>query len=70
MQCLEISILFRIMNFNYKIINEEFKNDKVWAVIFKFSTITTLKTMAEFDPNLNLKIFNLPNNKFEPILNC
>ena len=46
------------MDFNYKIINEEFENDKVWAVILKFSTLTTLKIMVEFDPNLNLKYFN------------
>ena len=57
------------MNFNYEIINEEFKNDKVWVVILKFSILTTLKTMVKFDPNLNLKIFDLPNNKFEPIPN-
>ena len=31
------------MNFNYEIINEEFENNKVWVVIFKFSTSTTLK---------------------------
>ena len=49
--------------------NEEFENDKNWIVIFKFSTFTTLKIMVEFDLNSNLKIFNLPNNKFEPILN-
>ena len=55
------------MDFNYEIINEEFENDKVWVIIFKFSTITTLKTMMEFDPNPNLKIFDLPNNIFEPI---
>ena len=63
------SISFQIINFNYEIINEEFENDKVWVIILKFSTLTTLKTMVEFNPNLNLKIFNLPNNKFEPISN-
>ena len=52
-----------------KLINEEFENDKVWVVVLKFTTLTTLKTMVEFDLNLNLKIFDLPNNKFEPILN-
>ena len=57
------------MDFNYEIINEEFENDNVWKVILKFSTLTTLKTMVEFDPNPNLKVFDLPNNKFEPILN-
>ena len=57
------------MDFNYEIIDEEFENDKVWVVILKFSTSTTLKTMVEFDPNKNLKIFNLPNNKFELIPN-
>ena len=30
------------MNFNYEIINEEFENDKVWVLILKFSTLTTL----------------------------
>ena len=29
MQRLETSISFQIMDFNYKIINEEFENDKV-----------------------------------------
>ena len=29
------------MDFNYEIMNEEFENDKVWVVIFKFSTLTT-----------------------------
>ena len=57
------------MNFNYEIINEEFENDKVWVVILKFSTLTTLKTIVEFDLNTNLKIFDLLNNKFKPILN-
>ena len=57
------------MNFNYEIINEEFENDKVWVVIFKSSILTTLKVMMEFDSNLNLKIFDLPNNRFEPIPN-
>ena len=56
--------------FQFEIINEEFENDKVRIVILKFSTLTTLKTMVEFDDsNSNLKIFNLPNNKFEQILN-
>ena len=32
-------------------------------------TLTTLKTIVEFDPNTNLKIFDLPNNKFKSILN-
>ena len=45
------------------------ENDKVWVVILKFSISTTLKTTMKFDPNLNLKIFNLPNNKFKSILN-
>ena len=53
------------MDFNYEIINEEFENDKVWIVILKFLILTTLKTMVEFDPNPKLKIFYLPNNKFE-----
>ena len=57
------------MDFNYEITNEEFENDKVWVVIFKFSTLTTLKTIVKFDPSTNLKIFNLPNNKFKPIPN-
>ena len=57
------------MNFNYEIINEEFENDKVWVVIFKSSILTTLKTMMEFDSNSNLKIFDLPNNRFESIPN-
>ena len=57
------------MNFNYKIINKEFENDKVWIVIFKSSILTTLKAMIKFDSNPNLKIFNLPNNKFGPISN-
>ena len=39
------------MDLNYKIIIKEFENDKVWVVILKFSTLTTLKTMVEFDPN-------------------
>ena len=55
------------MDFNYKIINEEFENDKVWVVIFKSSILTTLKTIVEFDPNPNLKIFELPNTRFKPI---
>ena len=44
------------MDFNYEIINEEFENNKVWVVILKFSTLTTLKTMMQFNPNSNLKI--------------
>ena len=56
------------MNFNYEFINEEFKNDKIWVVILKFSILITLKIMVKFDSNLNLKIFNLSNNKFRPIL--
>ena len=59
---LETSISFQIMNFNYEIINEEFENHKVWIVILKFSTLTTLKTMVKLDINSNLKIFDLPNN--------
>ena len=57
------------MNFNYEIINEEFENDKIWIVILKFSTLTILKIMVKFDLNLNLKIFDLSNKKFEPIPN-
>ena len=57
------------MNFNYEIINEEFENDKAWIVILKFSTLTTLKIMVEFDSNSNLKIFDESHNKFELILN-
>ena len=57
------------MNFNYKIINEEFENGKVWVVFFKSLILTTLKAMMEFDSNPNLKIFDLLNNRFEPILN-
>ena len=55
------------MNFNYEIINKEFENDNVWVVIFKSSILTTSNIMMEFDSNLNLKIFNLPKNRFEPI---
>ena len=44
------------MNFNYEIINEEFENEKIWVVILKFSTLTTLKTMIKFNLNPNLKI--------------
>ena len=50
-----------IMNFKYEIINEEFENDKIWIVILKFSTITTLKTIMKFNSNSNLKIFDLLN---------
>ena len=57
------------MNFSYKIINEEFGNDKIREVILKFSTLITLKTIVKFDSNSNLKILNLPNNKFESISN-
>ena len=57
------------MDFNYEIINEEFENDKVWVVILKFPILTTLKTMVKFDPNLNLKFFDLPINKFKSISN-
>ena len=49
------------MDFNYEIINEQFENNKVWVVI--------LKVMVEFDPNPNLKIFDLTNNKFDSIPN-
>ena len=57
------------MDFNYEIINEGFENDKVWIVILKFSTLTTLKTMVEFDINLNLKIFNCQTINLKLILN-
>ena len=53
------------MNFNYKIINKEFENNKICVFIFKFSTLTYLKTILKFDSNSNLKIFNLQNNKFK-----
>ena len=69
MSCLRTNISFQIIHFNYEIMNGEFENDKAWVVILKFSTFTTLKTMVEFDPNLNLKIFDLPNKKFEQISN-
>ena len=55
------------MDFNYEIINEEFKNKKVCVVIIKFSTITTFKAIVEFDLYPNWKFLNLSNNKFEPI---
>ena len=55
------------MDLNYEITNKEFENDMVWIVILKLSTLTTFKTIVKFDLNLNLKIFDLPNNKFEPI---
>ena len=64
-----MSISCQIMNFNYKIINEEFGNDKVWVFNLKFSTLTTLKTIVEFDSNPTLKIFDFPSNKVEPISN-
>ena len=54
MQCLETIISFQIIDFKYEIINEEFENDKVWVVILKFSTLTTLKIMVEFDLNSKL----------------
>ena len=57
------------MDFNYEIINEEFENDKILVVILKFSTLTTLNIMVEFNLNPNLKIYDSPNNKFELILN-
>ena len=57
------------MDCNYEIKNEKFENEKVWIVIFKFSILTTLKTMEEFDSNPNLKIFDLSNNEFKSILN-
>ena len=57
------------MDYNYKIINEEFENNKVWIVIFKSLILATLKTKVKFDLNLNLKIFNLLNNKIKPIPN-
>ena len=57
------------MDLNFKIINEEFENEKVLVVILKFSILTTLKTMVKFDPNPNLKIFYFPNKKFESIPN-
>ena len=63
------SILFQIIDFNYETINEEFENDKILVVILKFSILIPLNTMVEFNLNLNLKIFNLSNNKFKPILN-
>ena len=61
---MEINISFQIMNFNNKIINEEFENDKVWVIIYKFSTLATLKIMVKFDLNLNLKNFDMSNNNF------
>ena len=35
------------MDFNYELINEEFENDKMWKVILKFSTLSTLQTILE-----------------------
>ena len=65
MQCLGISISFQIIDFNiYEIINDE--NNKVWVVILKFFNF---KNNGGINPNLNLKIFNLPNKKFKQILN-
>ena len=57
------------MDLNYEIINEKYESDKIWVVILKSSTLTTLNTMVEFDQNSNLNIFDLPNNKFELISN-
>ena len=50
------------MNFNYKIINKKFENDKILIVIFKFLILSTLKTIVKFNSNSKLKIFGLPNN--------
>ena len=69
MQCLKTNISFQIMDFNQEIINEEFENNKVWIVIVKFSNLTTLKIIVEFNLNSDLKIFNLSNNKLELISN-
>ena len=52
------------MNFNYEIINKEFENDKAWEIILNFNYF---KNNGGIDLNPNLKIFNLPNNKFELI---
>ena len=57
------------MDFNYEIINEAFENDKILVVILKFPTLTILKTIVKFDPNSNLKIVDLSNNKFKSISN-
>ena len=57
------------MNFNYDIINKEFENDKIWVIFLKSSILTILKTTMKFNSNSNLKIFDLSNNRFEPILN-
>ena len=51
------------MDYNYKIINNVFGNDKVLVVILKFSTLTTLKAMVEFDPNQNIKTLRDWNEK-------
>ena len=69
MWCLGTIISFQNMDFNYEIINEKFENDKVWVVKLKFSTLPTLKTMVKFDPNPNLKSFDLTNKKLKLILN-
>ena len=69
MSCWETIISFQITKFNYEIINEKFDNDNVWEVIFKFSSLSTLKNIGGILSNPNLKIFNLSNNKFESILN-
>ena len=36
---------------------------------FQILNFNYFKIIVEFDLNPNLKIFDLPNNKFEPILN-
>ena len=38
---------FQIINFNQETINEEFKYEEVWEIIFKFSTLITFKTMMK-----------------------
>ena len=43
---LGIYISFQIVDFNYKFINEEFENDKVWKVIIKFLFLTTFITIV------------------------
>ena len=43
---LGICISFQIVDFNYKFINEEFENDKVWKVIIKFLFLTTFITIV------------------------
>ena len=44
---LGISISFQILDSNYKIINKEFENDKVWKIILKSSSLTTFITMID-----------------------